>query len=932
MTSKNNFIETLKKNIEGDVRTDPINRAIYSVDASIYEVQPHAVVIPSHLQDLLITIQIAREFGISITPRGAATGITGGCLGAGIILDLSKHLNHIIEINLKENYALCEPGVIQNQLNQALIEEGLRLGPDTSTGDRATLGGMLANNAAGSHSLKYGMMADHILEVELALANGSLALFGKASTGPPHIAQKILEIRNHYRQDILQHYPKIPRIASGYNLKALIHDKEPHLAQLIAGSEGSLGVATAIKVALSPQLQSTALCLVGFQEISEAMSMIQEILSWNPVAFEMIDKTIIEAGRSSPLMRKKLHWLKESPKILFAIEFEEETQEAAAAKAHAFARLPIGHFRTPLILAKEQEELWDLRKSGLGLLLSKRSYSRAIAFIEDLSVAPENLASFMEEFTTLLKKRKKEAGIYGHAGSGCLHIRPYIDLRDPEERKTMQTLLEETTELVLKWGGTLSGEHGDGLTRSWLNPRLFGDKLAQAFAEIKEAFDPDNLMNPGKVVHGPPFLEHLRRSPTFTPATFLDFTQEGGLSLSVDLCNGNGQCRKKEKTMCPSFQATSDEYDTTRARAQTLRAIMQGDLPQQEWTGKGLYDVLDLCLQCKGCKAECPSQVDMAKIKTEFLYHYHKVHRRPLRDYLFGYVGLLNRLSSFTPTFANICFSGRFFKKIQDILGIALERNIPKITSERFSQWARRQKTIQKPSVVLLPDTFTEFHCPEVGKSAIKVLEALEHQVFIPSWLCCGRPLLSKGMLEPAKKYAEKLIASLLPYAQQNIPIIGLEPSCLFTLKDDYQGLLGYGRDDLKKVIENCMSFDAFIASQKKFPFSLLKEEFSLHGHCHQKAIEGVEMSLAILKQLGTASEIASGCCGMAGSFGYEKEHYLISMQIGELKLFPAIRKKNEKTFIVANGFSCRTQIQEGTGQRAWHLAEILAKNLDKHS
>ncbi|ADI38194.1 FAD-binding and (Fe-S)-binding domain-containing protein [Waddlia chondrophila] len=905
----------LKQSIQGTILSDPASLGIYSVDASIYEVMPTAVVLPKNINDIRFAVKIAAKHHIPITPRGAATGITGGCLGSGIILDLSLHLNRILEINLEQEYALCEPGVVQDRLNDALRTNGYRLGPDTSTGNRATLGGMLANNAAGARSLKYGRMIDHVLEVEMILATGEIITFGPNTPVQHPIVQKILQMCNQNKEEIKKRFPSIPRRVSGYNLDALLGDGIPNLCPLIVGSEGTLGVVTKIKVAIAPLPKQTSLSVIHFDDMIEGLSEVPRLLSFNPISLEMIDRNILEAGQTSPALKDKLDWLHGNPAMVLVAEFEGDPDQALEK--------PIGYAQTILKDPKIQEHVWLVRKAGLGLLLSKRSYSRAIAFIEDISVDPQNIAEFMQEFLAYLEKKGKRAGIYGHAGSGCLHIRPYIDLRDPKERQTMKQIQEHVADLVMQYGGTLSGEHGDGLVRSWLTSKLYGENIYSLFKQVKEIFDPNHLMNPGKIVRAPPFLQNLRKTPVKSLDTFLDFSKEGGIELSADLCNGNAQCRKKEGTMCPSFQATGREYDSTRARAQTLRGILHGSLSADGLASKELYHVLDLCLQCKGCKSECPSQVDMAKMKTEFLHHFHKKHGLTLRDRIFGHIGTINQISSHFPRLFNAIGKTRPAKKMIETLGITSQRELPELALKRFSKWFSKHPKIGGRKILLFNDTFNEFNCPEVGIAAVKVLEKLGYQIISPPWTCCGRTLISKGMLDSAKVQAEKLIATLLPYAKENIPIIGLEPSCLLTIKDDFQGLLGYENPDLKIVNAMSQTFDQFIASHHKLPFQNTKDSVKLHGHCHQKALTGTSSAMKILHTLGNPSEIPSGCCGMAGSFGYEKEHYQISMAIGELKLFPAVRQTEDP--IIADGFSCRCQIAHATGKTPLHLAQYLA-------
>lgn len=922
------IVKTLKEAIKGEVLSDPISCHIYSVDASIYEVKPQVIVVPRDAEDIIQTVNIARENKLSITPRGAATGITGGCLGTGVILDLSQYMNRILEINTEEDYAICEPGVVQDRLNDALFPHHYRLGPDTSTGNRATLGGMLANNAAGARSLKYGRMVDHVEEVEVVLSSGETLTIGPDTSIHHPIVQQIWQLRDQYKQEIEARFPQIPRRVSGYNLDALLVEGAPNLCPLIVGSEGTLGIVTKIKVRIAPLPKKTALCVIHFENMVEGLSHIKSLLRLRPISLEMIDRNILNAGRTSPVLKDKLKWLQGDPAMVIVAEFEAETEQELERTVDSLYEKPIGYAQITLTSPEEQQHVWLVRKAGLGLLLSKRSYNRAIAFIEDITVAPENLAEFMKEFLDYLHSKGKKAGIYGHAGSGCLHIRPYIDLRDPQDCETMQTMLEDVTDLLMRHGGSLSGEHGDGLVRSWLNPRLYGEKIYQAFEKVKTIFDPEHLLNPGKIVDAPPFLENLRLSPDtpiHEPKTFLDFSKEGGFALAADLCNGNAQCRKQEGTMCPSFQATGNEYDSTRARAQTLRGIIHGQHPIEKFSGQELYNILDLCLQCKGCQSECPSQVDMAKMKAEFLHHYHKKHGLPLRDRIFGHIGWINKRSSPFASLINRISKQPFAKRILETIGIAPQRSLPNLTTKRFSKHSfSTSKSKQK--VVLFNDTFNEFNCPEIGVSAVKILSRMGYQVIVPPYTCCGRTLISKGILEHAKKLAMNLISILLPYAKEKIPIVGLEPSCLLTIKDDFQGLLGYDDLELQQVISMCMTFDTFLASHDNLPFKKGDQKIIVHGHCHQKALDGMDATIKTLKAVGLPTEIPAGCCGMAGSFGYKKEHYDISMKIGELKLFPEVRKTEEA--VIADGFSCRCQIEHGTGKKAYHLAEFLERYL----
>lgn len=950
--------KTLRDSIKGEIHFDPLTRHIYSVDASIFEVVPLGIVIPESKKELALAVEIAHQFHVPVTVRGAATGITGGCLGRGLIIDTSKYLNQVLDIDCNKLEALCQPGVVQDELNRQLSPFGYRLGPDTSTGNRATLGGMLANNAAGSRSLHFGRMVDQIVSTELILASGELLNFHAISdeewehkcilnNSEGRIYRAIKKIKSQYREEIEKHYPKIPRRVSGYNLDELLKNEPLNVSKLIAGSEGTLGIASEIRVKIVPKIAYSALGLLFFRNKIEAFKYVSSILEYHPIAVEMIDDQILQLGRASPSLRDRLDWLKEqSPESIFIVEFAGESSEEAQHKAKEFlsdmAARQIGYAQQAILNSSQMADVWDLRKAGLGILLSKRTYSRAIAFLEDLTVGPDQLAPFMERFCAYLQSKGKTAGIYGHVGSGCMHIRPYINLQKPEEMALMRQMMLDVTTQVLEFGGALSGEHGDGLIRSWLNPKLFGERLMLAFKELKEAFDPEGLMNPGKIIPQSDQFEEMRTQTNeklHSPPLFLDFEREGGFELAVDLCNGNGLCRKKEKIMCPSFQATNDEFHSTRARAQALRTIIHGQLPMKDLTSPRMHDVMDLCLSCKGCKTECPSQIDMAKMKAEFLYHYQEKHGYDWRSWFFAHIGSVQKWLA--PLHLPVNYLGRqtWLKKGLEWMGIAEQRPLPQLATRRFSQWlaSYQQPAGLKKSIVLLNDTFTEFNHPEIGQAAVYLLNALGYNVLSYSWSCCGRPALSKGFLKSARNQAQTLMHRLLGFVEQGLTIVGLEPSCLLTVRDDYYSLVG--ERELKSkadvVAAHCLTLDEFLAQllrQNLFnlSFSAVPKQIMVHGHCHQKALTGMQSTLEVLRAVPSfcVTEIPSGCCGMAGSFGYEKEHYELSMKIGELCLLPAVRSAPVDGVIVANGFSCRQQILDGAQRRAVHLAEALWEGL----
>ena len=874
MNSNASLTAALKRNIAGDVRDDLMTQQIYSVDASLFEVTPQVVVLPKTHEDLTWIVQTAQEFNLPVIARGGATGIAGGCLGTGIVVDTSKYLKQILECNVEEGYVICQPGVVQDHLNIHLAPYGLRLGADTSTGNRATIGGMCGTNAAGSHYLKYGSMIDHVLGVSMVLSNGQTVWLDRDADmeGLPQITRA----------------PTFHRSSSGYPLYTLLENPR-NLAKLTVGSEGTLGLFSTIKLKLSPQLKSRSLALVPFPSLEACLEKVPEVLQQGPCSLEVIDQNIINMGRLSPSLKGKLGWLDfEAPALLVA-EFEADQPPALFPFQRTITSVPI------------QENVWALRKAGLGLLLSRRSYSRAIAFIEDLSVPPQHLAPFVRDLKKIVPW---EMGIYGHAGDGCLHTRPYVNVTDPSEMANIFALMPSIVELVRRYGGVLSGEHGDGLVRSWLNPRLFDPDVYAAMLQVKEAFDPLHLMNPGKIVAAQSPQAYVRPSRPIQVPTFLNFEAEGGLHLAADLCNGNGACRKQTGLMCPSFQAFKDERHSTRARAQSLRSILNGRVPMDEFTGEGLLDVMDFCLGCKGCKKECPSQVDMAKMKVETLYQYQEKHGYFFRNRLFGNLHKLSALGSALAPVSNWLGNNPLSRHALSLLGITPQRNLPLFAKHRFSAWWRTHTPVnQGEKIHLFIDTFTEFYSPAIGIAAVSVLEKLGFRVDpIPS-LCCGRPFLSVGMLKEAKQQAEKLAAYLERLRE---PVVVLEPSCLSAIQDDYSSLISSSlrMHSLEEIL----------------PSMTIENPIFYHPHCHEQALSS---SQALKKLFPRMILSRAGCCGLAGSFGYASDHYPMSMAIAENTLFPQIRSLPSIP-LVASGFSCRQQIHHGLGKTPLHPAQLL--------
>lgn len=936
------LIQQLKDQLKSEVKSDHITRLLYSTDASIYAVEPVAVVIPRTKAEMVHALEIASLYHTPIIARGAATGVVGGCLGKGIVIDCSKHLNRIIEINYKERYCVVQPGCVLDHLNDVLAPHGLCIGPDTSTSNRATIGGMVATNAAGIRSLQYGSMVDHVLEVELLFWNGEIARFLPLTSSEwkeklrlrgqeGKVYRTIERIKREYSRDIKEHFPKIKRRASGYSLDLLMQPDFHNVAKLICGSEGTLGVISEIKIALSPLIQDKQLVAIGCRDFLRALKDAEGFLQFSPFAFEMIDKKIIEAGKKSPLFAHALDWLEPLPEALFLLEMRPELVPELVAFAKANSNTLYTH------VLKEQKVAWELRKAGLGLLLSRRSYSQAVGFIEDIAVPIEKIASFIEEIQKILTRFGKEAGIYGHLGAGALHIRPYFDTKNRQELTAMQSVMKETLTLVEQCGGVMSSEHGDGLARSWTTKQVFGERLYQAFSLFKQGFDPYDKMNPGKIVGEElaALTDNLRLSPD-TPtkelAPYFDFSREGGFALAVDMCNGNGACRKKEGVMCPSFQVTQDEKDSTRARAHLLQGIIHGKLSDRDILSPEYDAVMDLCIQCKGCKKECPSQVDMAKMKSELLYQRKK---SSYRDRLFAHLPWWFRLGAHLPRLTNFVSQSSLGRFLLECIGISRESTLPRLAPKRFSELVRKRNGVtSQKKVVLFVDTFTEFLTPELGLQAVTLLEAIGFSVLIPEWKCCGRTLISKGFLPEAKEMLSSLVDELAPYAEEGIPIVGLEPSCLLTLRDEVRDF-HLSQKKWESILKASCLIDEFLCQHLDALEQVLKPyagEVLIHTHCHQKAVGIPSSQLTLLKRFvtGTLREIPSGCCGMAGSFGYEREHHAFARKIGELILFPEIRASN--ALIISSGTSCRAHIEASTHKKALHLVELLDSLLGRQA
>jgi Fe-S oxidoreductase/FAD/FMN-containing dehydrogenase len=831
---------------------------------------------------------------------------------------------------------------------------GFLFGPDTSTANRATIGGMMGNNSAGSHSILYGKTIDHVLEMDVVLASGEgrtlreMKFEDAAVRGG--LEGRIADIVRANRDEIDRRFPKIMRRVSGYNLDEFVRNGKFNLAKLVVGSEGTLATVHQAKVRIEPRPPATALCVVHFAGIVESIRASDIILPFNPAAIELIDDMIINLGRNSLEISRLMGFVEGNPAALLLVEFygenEAELRSKLDAMEAALKREKSGYAYVRAFDAAAQTSIWKVRKAGLGLLLGMKGERKPIAFVEDCAVEPSKLPEFFVRFRDIIHKYDTSAGYYGHASVGCLHIRPLINTKEARDIQVMKDMTDEITDLVIEFGGGMSGEHGDGLARSHLNEKLFGHQLYKAFQNVKAAFDPENRMNPGKIVNAPPMTENLRYGTQYrtTPInTHYDFSREGGFATAVELCNGAGVCRKKnEGTMCPSYMVTLEDKHSTRGRANLMREILSGKLPADEFTGEHLYDALDLCLECKGCKAECPSNVDMAKLKYEFLAHYNEANGTPLRSRMFANIHAASKLASVWPSLANWTLTNPAVRHMLDrFVGIDARRKLPQFASETFESWFAKRSRSQNGStqrvdvsdkkVVLFHDTFLNYNYPNIGKAATHLLEAAGYQVRLAEQRkCCGRPMISKGLAEEARENAAFNVRQLHTFVENGYSIVGCEPSCILTFRDEYPDLVK-GRD-AADVAKASFLLEEFIVREKqagRWTISFKRQDTKalMHGHCHEKALIGSRYLKEALALAYPVEEIDSGCCGMAGSFGYEKEHYDISIAIGKRRLFPAV-ENNPDAVVVAPGISCRQQLEHATGRQALHPAEALVRAL----
>jgi len=955
--------EALRTRINGEVAFDDYTRHLFSRDASMYSIMPRGVVFPVDHEDVAAAVATAAEFGVPVVPRGAGTSLAGQTVGPGLVLDLSRHLNRIIALDPVARTAVVEPGVVQDQLNQAAAAHGLMFGPDTSTSNRATIGGMVGNNSAGSGSLTFGMTIDHVRALDVVLADGSTARLepvseterlrrAEADTLEGRIYRELPELVTAHEDAIAKGMPMFWRRACGYRLDRLAgygDDKPFDLAKFVVGAEGTLVLATRIEVDLVPKPKKTVYAVGHFETTHGAISATLDALSCGPHQVEMMDKTILDLSRRKIEYADLGDHLVGDPEALLFVSFSGDDETVLAAKLDEVAALwerdGHGYHTLKLVTAAEQAALLKVRKSSLGLLMAAgEGTKRPLAFIEDTAVAPEHLAEYTARFKEILDEHRLEAGFYGHCSVGCLHIRPFVDLTDPAQVDTMRAVAEKIKDLVAEFGGVNSSEHGDGLARSEFNREIFGDELYEAMRQVKKLFDPAGTMNPGKIVDAPPMTENLRDRDALPPApplrTMLSFEVVGGMRDAADRCMNIGLCRKTTGgVMCPSYQVTLQEEHSTRGRANALVKALSEPDPKAALGGERLHEILDLCLMCKACKSECPMSVDMASLKAETLHQHHEEHGTPLRSRIFGSIRSLNRLGSATAPLSNVPGRiGPLRKLMERTVGIKAERPLPKFVRDNLVRWNRRRVTTPGTAgtVNWLADSFTTFTEPRIGKAAIELLESAGWAVELASGGCCGRSSLSKGLLDDAKKKATGLVTSLARDTEPGSPIVGCEPSCVFTLRDETLALLP-DLPEARQVKERVRQVEELLVEaiddgRLKLPERswLSGRRVVFHGHCHQKAEVGTAATMALLRRIPglEVAEIDSGCCGMAGSFGFEAEHYETSMAVGSDRLFPALEREPAGTLVAATGVSCRQQIFHGAGRTAWHPLELVREAL----
>jgi len=943
----------LARGVRGEVRFDAGTRAIYSHDSSNYRQPPLGVVIPRGREDVVAAVRACREHGAPVLPRGCATSLSGETTNVAVVIDTSKYMREILEVDPERKVARVQPGVIRDQLaDRTEAEHNLTFAPDTSTHAYATFGGMIGNNSCGIHSVMAGRTADNVEELEIVTYDGETMRVGPTSEEElerivaaggrrGEIYEAMRNLRERYGALVRERYPDIPRRVSGYNLDELLPEKGFNVARALVGSEGTLATVLEATVRLVHSPPARSLLVLGYPSVFEAADHVPEILSHGPVGLEGIDSRLIsdmiEKGQHTgelPLLPDGEGWL--------LVEFGADSRAQSHARAEecmaALRRDPTAPAMKLFDDVGEEQRLWEIREAGLGATSYVQGERDHWPGWEDAAVPPERLGSYMRRFRELLDRHGYRAALYGHFGDGCVHCRINFDLRSAGGLGAWRRFLDEAADLVVEHGGSLSGEHGDGQQRAELLPKMYGRELVGAFEEMKAIWDPGNRMNPHKVVDPYPILSNMKLGSEYAPPeakTHFAFGEDGGSFAHAALrCVGAGKCRDDSQgTMCPSFMATREEEHTTRGRARILYEMLEGGTIEDGWRSEEVNDALDLCLSCKGCKGDCPVSVDMATYKAEFLSHHYKRRLRPRPAYSMGLIMFHARLAARMPRLANfLTHAPGLSGLVKRAGGLSPEREMPRFAGETFKDWwaARGAVNPHADPVVLFPDTFSNFLRPEVLRATVAVLEDAGYRVVVPApALCCGRPLYDYGMLDTAKRFWKRMLSELAPWIRDGVPVVGAEPSCIAAFRDELPGLLPHDEDAKRLSLQTLTVAEFLQRHAPEWDAPRLDRRAIVHGHCHQEATMGMSAEGELYERLGLSYEILdSGCCGLAGSFGFERDHDEISRRIGERRLMPAVRETPAETLLIADGFSCKTQIEQLTGRRATHTAEAIAAAL----
>ena len=958
MTS-GNLQRRLEREIRGQVWFDAFNRGRYSTDASIYQIMPVGVTVPADEEDAAAALAIAEEEGVPVLPRGAGTSQNGQAIGEALILDCTRHLNNVVDFDAGARTVCVQPGIVLEQLNRYLKPHGLFYPVDVSTANRATIGGMTGNNSCGARSIRYGNMVHNVRSIEAMLAGGVKAHFraicdpGDSGNGdmPPKLVENLLDLGDSEADEIRRRFPKLLRRVGGYNIDELTLDR-PNLARLLVGSEGTLGFFRRIHLDLQPIPRHKVLGICHFARFYDAMDSVRHIVKLNPAAVELMDRTMIELAREIPLFAPTVaRFVKGEPDALLLVEFAGDDHGEQLASLRQLVELMESQSenqRQPSFVVEAidpsfQQAVWEVRASGLNIMMSMKGDAKPVSFIEDCAVALEDLAEYTARLSEVFARHGTTGTFYAHASVGCLHVRPVLDMKQAGGAKAMRSIAEEALEMVREYKGSHSGEHGDGISRSEFHEPMFGRRMVENFEQVKRWFDPDNVFNPGKIVNPHRFDDRaIMRYPSGYQCepveTALDWSAWQGYDRALEMCNNNGACRKAQGgVMCPSFRVTGEEVHLTRGRANSLRLALSGAAGAEALQSKELYETMALCVGCKACRRECPTGVDMARMKIEFLHQHRRLQGSGVR------IGLRDRLFAWLPRYAHRLGPLGPLLNLRDrlpglallsqwLFGLSAKRPLPRWRRDRFQP---ADAAGEGREVVLLVDTFNSCFESENARAAQKVLQAAGYRVAAPAAgdsrpLCCGRTFLSSGLVDEAKAEARRMLEALRPFVERGVPIVGLEPSCLLSLRDEYL-VMGLG-PEAEKLADNAVLFEEFLAAEHEAGRLALKlkplaqKRALVHGHCHQKSfavMPALNKTLALVPEL-EIEVIDSSCCGMAGSFGYEAEHYRYSMDMAELSLLPAVRAADEDSLIVANGVSCRGQIGHGASREALHVARVL--------